>query len=109
MNDESKREAARAADEDILMDMENESTASADISAPGEVLAKNETKMVLRFRIILIVLLLATAVIVSMGTWAIVAEGEYIGFEKNFESQAEKVRYRVKSLDVSYCELSKLL
>jgi hypothetical protein len=96
MNDKSKRvSATRADDEDVMMDMENESTSSADSSAEEHVLAKDETKMVYRFRIILIVLLLLTAILVSMTAYFMAADGEYIGFEKNFESQAAKVRYRI--------------
>jgi hypothetical protein len=97
MNDAaSKPMSTMAADNsEVLMDMDNENTSSADSSAPEDVLAKDETNMVRRFRIILIVLLLLTAVLVSMTAYLLTAQGEYIGFEKSFESQAAKVRSRV--------------
>jgi hypothetical protein len=96
MNDDSKQVSRPAADEEeVMMDMENESTASADSSAAELVLAKDETKMVYRFRIILVVSLLLTAILVSMTAYYMAAGGEYLGFQKNFQSQAAKVRYRV--------------
>ena len=95
--DDSRRVSAGAAEDDEVfvedadVFVENESTASVDDSAAEVVLAKNETKMVYRFRIILLVVLLLTAVMVSLTAYFLYADGEEMGFHANFESQATKV------------------
>ncbi|CAB9501057.1 Receptor-type guanylate cyclase gcy [Seminavis robusta] len=79
-------------DEDVFVDVDNESTKSADDTSEGEVsLAKDETKRVAKFRLLLFCLLVGTAVAVSLVAYILTKRGQQEDFEGNFYSHASKV------------------
>ena len=95
-NDESKRVSVME-DDDVLV--EHDSIASTD-NGGDLVLAKDETKMIFRFRIILLLVLLTTAVIVSVTAYILSANAEADDFEVNFDSQATRVRCVNRTMSV---------
>jgi len=84
-------DAPRFEDEDGLVGLDEESIASEDSSTGESSLAKNETKFVSRFRILLLFLLVGTALSVSLTAYFVNAEGEREDFVNAVASHATKI------------------
>ena len=88
-------------DDDVLVDVDNESIASVESSVAETSLAKRETQVVSVFRIILIVLLMATAFAVSLTSYVLSMKGEQDDFAAAFEGHALKVRRTLSLRDTT--------
>lgn len=82
-------------DSDAIVEIGDDSTVG-DAPSMGETsLAKNETKAVYLFRILLMIMLISTALAVSLTAFFLIRQGEQDDFESAFEGHASKVSFVV--------------